>query len=99
MVSVLVSMAVDPRFDPWSGQTKVYTVCIYGFSAKPAALKSKSKDWLAVNQENVSERSDMSIASCCFSELALKIYLIVLFLYKVDLITISLKSNFVLAMI
>jgi len=29
------------------------------FSAKHAALRSKSKDWLARNQDNVSEWSDM----------------------------------------
>jgi hypothetical protein len=39
------------------------------FSAKEAALRRKSKDWLARNQNNVSEWSDMS--TCCFSELAL----------------------------
>ena len=27
---------------------------------KPAALNSKRKDWLALNQDNVSECSDMS---------------------------------------
>jgi hypothetical protein len=31
-----------------------------GFSAKQAALKRKSKDWLARNQNNVSKWSDMS---------------------------------------
>jgi hypothetical protein len=30
------------------------------FSAKHAALRSKSKDWLARNRNNVSEWSDMS---------------------------------------
>ena len=34
-------------------------------------LRSKNKDWLVRNQDNVSEWSDMSTADCCFSELAL----------------------------
>ena len=36
------------------------------------ALSRKSNDWLAGNQDNVSEWDDMSIADCCFSELVLK---------------------------
>ena len=32
------------------------------FSAKLATLRRKSKDWLAWNQDNVSEWGDMSIA-------------------------------------
>ena len=31
-----------------SGQTKDYTICIYFFSAKHAALKRKTKDWSAL---------------------------------------------------
>ena len=38
----------------------IYTVSICCFSAKHAALKSQSKDWLARNQDNVSDRSDIS---------------------------------------
>jgi len=36
------------------------------FSAKPAALRRKSKDWLAQNQDNVSEWGDMSIHRLLF---------------------------------
>ena len=36
------------------GQTKDYNIGICCFSAKHAALRSKSKDWLAQNQDNVS---------------------------------------------
>jgi hypothetical protein len=54
MVSVLASSAVDRGFDPLSGQTKDYEIGICCFSAKHAALKRKSKDWLARNQDNVS---------------------------------------------
>jgi hypothetical protein len=60
MVSVLASSAVDRGFDPRSGQTKDFKVGICCFSAKHAAFRRKSKDWLALNQNNVSEWSDMS---------------------------------------
>jgi hypothetical protein len=52
---------VDRGFEPRSGQTKDYQIGICCFSAKHASLRSKSKDWLARNQDNVSEWSDMSI--------------------------------------
>ena len=55
---------------PWvrarSGQTKEYKIGICCFSAKHAALRKKSKDWLARNQDNVSEWSDMSIRGLLF---------------------------------
>jgi hypothetical protein len=38
-----------------------YKISICCFSAKHAALRRKSKDWLALNQDNVSEWRDMSI--------------------------------------
>ena len=41
------------------------------FTAKHAALRRKSKDWLARNQDNVSEWMTCLSADCCFSELAL----------------------------
>ena len=44
-----------------SGQTKVYKIGICCFSTKHAALRRKSKDWLAWNQDNVSEWGDISI--------------------------------------
>jgi hypothetical protein len=51
MVSVLASSAVDRGFKPWLGKTKDYQIGICCFSrAKHAALRSKSKDWLAPNQ-------------------------------------------------
>jgi hypothetical protein len=59
MVSVIASSAVDRGFEPRSSQTKDYNIVICCFSAKYAALRSKSKDWLARNQD-VSESSDMS---------------------------------------
>jgi hypothetical protein len=47
MVSVLASSAVDRGFEPHLGQTKDYKIDICCFSAKHAALRRKSKDWLA----------------------------------------------------
>jgi hypothetical protein len=56
--SMLASSAVDRGFEPRSGQTKDYEIGICCFSAKHAALRRKSKDWLARNQNNVSEWTD-----------------------------------------
>ena len=66
MVSVLTLSAVDDGFEPRSGQTKDYKIGICCFSAKDTALRRKSKDWLAQNQNNVSEWSDMSISELLF---------------------------------
>ena len=66
MVNALASSAVDRGFEPRSGQTKDYNIDICCFSAKQAALRRKSKDWLARNQNNVSEWSDMSIRRLLF---------------------------------
>ena len=57
---MLASSAVDCGFEPRLGQTKDYTIGICCFSAKHAALRRKGKDWLARNQNNMSEWSDMS---------------------------------------
>jgi hypothetical protein len=48
------------------GQTKHYKIGICCFSAKHAALKRKSKNWLTLNQNNVSEWIDMSIRGLLF---------------------------------
>ena len=66
MVSMLASSAVDNGFQPRSGQTKIYEIGICYFSARHAALWIKSKDWLARNQNNVSEWSDMSTCRLLF---------------------------------
>jgi hypothetical protein len=66
MVSMLASSVVDRGFEPHSGQTKDYKIGICCFSAKHAALRRKSKDWLARNQNNVSEWGDMSICGLLF---------------------------------
>ena len=66
IVSVLASSAVDRGFEPRSGQTKDYEIGICCFSAKHTALRRKSKDWWARNQDNVSEWDDMSIGGLLF---------------------------------
>jgi hypothetical protein len=63
MVSVLAWSVVDHGLEPRSGQTKDYKIGIYCFSTKHAALRRKSKDWLAQNRDNVSE---MSISELLF---------------------------------
>ena len=66
MVSVLVSSTGDREFEPRSDQTKDYKIGICCFSTNHAALRRKSKDWLAQNQNNVSEWSDMSTRRLLF---------------------------------
>jgi hypothetical protein len=66
MVSVLAVSAVDRGFEPRSGQTKDYETGMCCYSAKHAALRRKSKNWLARNQDNVSEWGDMSISGLLF---------------------------------
>jgi hypothetical protein len=66
MVSVLASSVVDRGFEPRSGQTKDYKIGICCFSAKHAALRRKSIDWMARNQNNVSEWSDISTRGLLF---------------------------------
>ena len=67
MVSVLASRVVDRGFEPRLGQTKDYKIGICCFSAKHAALRKKSKYWLARNQDNVSEWCDISTRGLLFS--------------------------------
>jgi len=72
LVSMLISSVVDHGFDPWSGKTKDCQIGICCFSAKHAALRRKSKDWLAWNQDNVSRvGASCLLVDCCVSELAL----------------------------
>ena len=61
IVKLLASDPVDHRVESRSDQTKDYVIGICCFSSKHAALRRKSKDWLARNQNNVSKWGDMSI--------------------------------------
>ena len=66
MVNVLASSAVDRGFEPRWCKPKDYKIGICCFSAKHAPLRRKNKDWLARNQNNVSEWSDMSTRGLLF---------------------------------
>jgi hypothetical protein len=68
IVGVLASSGRLCGFEPRSGQTKEYEFGICCFSDKHTALRRKSKDWLARNQNIVSEWKDMSISDCCFCD-------------------------------
>ena len=59
MAIMIASSAVDRGFDPRSSQTKDCKIGMCCFSAKHAALRRKSKNWLARNQNNVHEWNDM----------------------------------------
>ena len=94
MVSVLALSAVDRGFEPRSGQTKYYWIGICCFSAKHVALRKKSKDWLTLNQDNVSEWGDMSIRGLLFHWTStIQIQLSLLLQSKANLIIISLNIN------
>ena len=54
MVSVLAMSVADCGFKSRYGRTKDDKIGICFFSTKHPALRSKSKDWLARNQYNVS---------------------------------------------
>ena len=83
MVSVLVSSTIYRGFEPRSDQSKDYKIGSCCFSTKHAALRKKSKDWLARNQDNVSEAGDMSIRGLLLQRAStIKIQLSVLVLYK-----------------
>ena len=60
MVSLLASSAVDSGFESRLGESKDSNSGMCCFSAKHAALRRKSKDWLARNKNNVSEWIDIS---------------------------------------
>jgi hypothetical protein len=66
MVSVPASSEVDCGFEPWSCQTKDYKIGNCCFSTKHTALRRKSKDWLAQNQNHVSKWRDMSTSGLLF---------------------------------
>ena len=60
MASVLASNAVDRGFGPRLGKINDHKIGICSFFAKHASLRREKKDWLASNQNNVSELSDIS---------------------------------------
>ena len=52
---IIISRAVDCELESRSCQTKDYTISMCCFSDKHATLRRNSTDWLARNQNNVSE--------------------------------------------
>ena len=74
MVSVLAYSAVDRGVEPRSGQTKDYDIGICCFSTKYAALRSKSKDWLARIQNKIQN----SGVTCLPADCSIKVQLSVL---------------------
>jgi hypothetical protein len=58
--------SVLARVEGSSGQTKDYKIGICCFSAKHASLRTKSKYWLARNQDDVSKWVNMSISGLLF---------------------------------
>ena len=66
MFCVLASSAEDPGFKPRSGQTKDYNIGVCCSLAKYVSLRRKGKKWLARNQNNVSDWSNMSTRGLLF---------------------------------
>jgi hypothetical protein len=66
MVRVLDSSVVDRRIELRSGQPKDYEIGMRCFFAKHAALRRKSKNWLARDQNKVFEWTDMSARGLLF---------------------------------
>jgi hypothetical protein len=64
MVCSVVGYIID--FFISNRQAKEFKIDIWCFSTKYAALRSKNKDWLDLNQDSLP-------ADCCFSELAEKL--------------------------
>jgi hypothetical protein len=52
MANVLASSTAYHEFESWSGQNHDYKMCMCCFSTKHAALRRKSKELLARNQDN-----------------------------------------------
>jgi rhamnogalacturonyl hydrolase YesR len=79
MVRVLASSVVYHGLETRLGQIKDYEIGICCYSVKHVALRSKNKDYLARNQNNVSEWIDMSARELFFqSASTMKIKLSVL---------------------
>jgi hypothetical protein len=59
---MFASSAIDRGFEPQSAQIQDFKIGMCYFFAKQAALKRKNKDWLARNQNNVSEWNVVSVS-------------------------------------
>ena len=71
MISVLASSVVDRGFEPRSGQTKDYEICICCFPNKHPAIRVRAKTgWIGIRIMRPSGEAYLP-ADSCFSELAL----------------------------
>ena len=87
MVIVLLSSVTDRGIEPFRIKLKTKTNCICCFSK---SSKSKRKDWLTRNQNNVYERSDMSFHRLLIQWAStIKIQLSVVVQFKADIVIIS----------
>jgi hypothetical protein len=66
IVTVTASSVVDRGFELWLGQIQLYKIGICCFSAEHKTLRIQSKDWLARNQDNMSECIYMSTRGLLF---------------------------------
>ena len=66
MVSIHASGAVVCGFEPNRIKPKTIKLGFSCFSAKHVALRRKSKDWMARNQNNVSQWGNMSTRGLLF---------------------------------
>ena len=74
MVSMLASSVVDSGFEPRWGQSKDYKICICCFSAKHThSIMEERIDWLARNQDYVSEWGDMLFQFASIIEIQLSV--------------------------
>ena len=74
MVSVLVASAYIVGSSPDRVEPD-YKIGICCFSAKHTALRGKSNDWLAQNQDNMTQWGDMSTRGLLFQRVnTIKIY-------------------------
>ena len=89
---IICGVIIVRALNPWSGQIKDYEIDICCFSAKHAALWSKSNLWLARNHSNASEWNNVSNSEMLFQWAnTIKISLRLLVLYKAHIL--SLKCN------
>ena len=56
---MLAFSAVDRGFEPWLGGTNDYENGLCCFSAKHKTIRNENKGWLAGNQNNVLQWSEM----------------------------------------
>ena len=66
MVSMFASSTVDRGFEPRSVQTKDYQKKYVAYAPSIKEKEQQQQNWLAWNQDNVSEWGDMSFPGLLF---------------------------------